>query len=204
MVQKSTGIDIMGCVQNAYGVSEDICGTAVRRPSYGTGSGRRASSAAKRRSSSRAEILDFRHAAGYVIPDDEVRRYREEARRRQAAANRRKVKSRRRRFRRSVTMLVIGLVIGMLMTMGIGMITRASAAELPPAFKYYDNIVVQYGDSAEEIIARYMDPDHYASEEIYIEELCRINQMETGSDGMPLIHPGTHIVVPYYSEEVLR
>lgn len=203
MYQKRTDIDVVSCVRNGQRAASAIEGTAVRKQYVQYV---QETKPARRPATSRAEIIDFRGAAGYTIPEPVGSSYAGNRR----ARSRRRSRSTSRRAREvsmmkhSAMMLLAGLLLGILMTLAAGMITRASSVSVPPAYKYYDTISVQYGETTDDIISRYMDPLHYETREAFTEELCSINGLETDFAGNPLIHPGIRLIVPYYSEEILN
>lgn len=70
---------------------------------------------------------------------------------------------------------------------------NASAHTKQEACKYYTSVRIQEDDTLYSIADTYMDMQHYASEEEYIRELCRINFLEDET-----ILTGMYLVVPYY------
>ena len=83
-----------------------------------------------------------------------------------------------------------------------GIASRAKSREVPAAYKYYDTITVGYRENLLDIVERYDDRDHYKTQIDYVEELCRINNIDFDGTSYPTVTPGTHLVVPYYSTEL--
>ena len=53
-----------------------------------------------------------------------------------------------------------------------------------------------------DIVQRYDDRNFYKTQNDYLEELCRINNLDYDKSSYPVVTPGTHLVVPYYSTEL--
>ena len=58
--------------------------------------------------------------------------------------------------------------------------------------------VISYSQTIEDIVSEYRDPVYYETEKDFIEELCMINGLEQDASGRPVIHPGIHLIIPYY------
>lgn len=117
-----------------------------------------------------------------------------------AAARKRAARVRARRIRR-IKFAILGGVLALCIQFA-GIISRASVTRVPDEYKYYDTITVAYQQDLDDILEQYCDDRYYHSEDDYIRELCRINNLEYDSDSDPVIPPGTHLVVPYYSAEI--
>lgn len=74
--------------------------------------------------------------------------------------------------------------------------SRASGADADISYKYYKNIVIAYDYDLSDAAADYAD-EHYDNAQDYLREVCNINHLASASD----VTPGTHVIVPYYSEE---
>lgn len=126
-----------------------------------------------------------------------------------ASANRnRRMQQKRRKaaraaeLRRKAFQAVI-LAAVMVLVLGIGGIaSKAQSRKVPEAYKYYDTITVAYQENLLDIVLRYDDRDHYKTQFDYVEELCRINNLEFDGSSYPEVTPGTHLVVPYFSAEL--
>ncbi len=75
--------------------------------------------------------------------------------------------------------------------------TEASDLSNQHFYKYFTNIEVNSGDTLWSIANTYKD-DHYRSTRAYIQEVKRMNNLTSDH-----IQAGTHIIVPYYSNEFL-
>lgn len=74
--------------------------------------------------------------------------------------------------------------------------SRASSNDRDISYKYYKNIVIAYDYDLQDAAADYAD-EHYDNEHDYLREVCNINHLASATD----VTPGTHVIVPYYSEE---
>ena len=83
-----------------------------------------------------------------------------------------------------------------------GIASRAKSKDVPEAYKYYDTITVDYQENLLDIVQRYDDRNFYKTQNDYLEELCRINNLKYDKSSYPVVTPGTHLVVPYYSTEL--
>lgn len=98
------------------------------------------------------------------------------------------------RCRRVLFGLAATAVIGITFTTAV-LQSRASSNADAAGYKYYKNVVISYDYDLGDIAAEYAD-EHYASERAYLREVENINHLDAGD-----VHPGTHLVVPYYSED---
>lgn len=69
----------------------------------------------------------------------------------------------------------------------------------PKPYKYFTTYTVQYQDTLWDIAQNYMDAEHYASVQDYIEEVERMNHIDANS-----IKAGSNIMLPYYSDSYLE
>ena len=72
----------------------------------------------------------------------------------------------------------------------------ASKTSEPTYYKYYTSIMIESGDTLWDI-AKAQDPDGRCNASDYIEELRRINHLESDE-----IHAGQHLTVFYYDTEL--
>ena len=74
--------------------------------------------------------------------------------------------------------------------------TRAvDAGQMDTDYKYYKNILLEYGMDLDDVAAIYADLTHYPSESAYVREVMQINHFETTED----VRAGMYLVVPYYA-----
>ena len=97
---------------------------------------------------------------------------------------------------------LLGVAAALMITIFTGIGSRASSREFPKAYKYYDTITVGYQENLLDIVQRYDNREFYETQKDYVKELCRINNLVFDDTGYPEVSPGTHLVVPYYSEEL--
>ena len=83
-----------------------------------------------------------------------------------------------------------------------GIASRAQSRQVPVSYKYYDTVTVAYQENLLDIVERYDDRDHYATQDDYVRDLCMINNIEYDGTAYPQVTPGTKLVVPYYSQEL--
>ena len=180
MSKSYTGIDVIACVQGNTARSFD----SVR---YNDGS------VEEHRD---CVVLNFRGmTSGSSYSDgNETTRRRANARKKAARARARKVRILR-------TALAAFILISVVFGIG-GIASRAKSKEVPTAYKYYDTITVAYEENLLDIVQRYDDRNFYKTQNDYLEELCRINNLDYDKSSYPVVAPGTHLVVPYYSTEL--
>ncbi len=121
----------------------------------------------------------------YEMTDRELRAYKRELRRRKE--NRRRAAS--------LMIAVFLIVICVVSYHSLKSSAKTGGEEI--ALKYYTGITVKNGDSLWSIADEYIDYSRYKNKEVYIEEMCSINNL--GDDAG--IHAGQRLVVPYYSCE---
>ena len=180
MSKSYSGIDVIACVQGNTARSFD----SVR---YNDGS------VEEHRD---CVVLNFRGmTSGSSYSDgNETTRRRANARKKAARARARKVRILR-------TALAAFILISVVFGIG-GIASRAKSKEVPTAYKYYDTITVAYEENLLDIVQRYDDRNFYKTQNDYLEELCRINNLDYDKSSYPVVAPGTHLVVPYYSTEL--
>lgn len=96
----------------------------------------------------------------------------------------------------------MGVLLAVMITVFAGIGSRADMREIPKAYKYYDTITVGNYENLLDIVERYDNRDYYETQTDYLKELCRINNLEYSTSEYPDVSPGTHLIVPYYSEEL--
>lgn len=105
--------------------------------------------------------------------------------------------SRRRRQREIRIKLMLAfsmlLIVSTLIIALSSFVVRANNAD-DSSFKYFTSIEVQPGDSLWSISNTYMD-QHYDSNQEYIQEVKRINSLDSEA-----VQAGQFIIVPYYAE----
>ena len=180
MSKSYSGIDVIACVQGNTARSFD----SVR---YNDGSVKEHRDCV---------VLNFRGmTSGSSYSDgNETTRRRANARKKAARARARKVRILR-------TALAAFILISVVFGIG-GIASRAKSKEVPTAYKYYDTITVAYEENLLDIVQRYDDRNFYKTQNDYLEELCRINNLDYDKSSYPVVAPGTHLVVPYYSTEL--
>ena len=122
-------------------------------------------------------------------------------RRRRISARKKAARARARKVRILRTTLAAFLLMTVIFGIG-GIASRAKSREVPEAYKYYDTITVAYQENLLDIVQRYDDRNYYETQKDYLEELCRINNLEYDGSAYPVVTPGTHLIVPYYSAEL--
>lgn len=81
------------------------------------------------------------------------------------------------------------------------MISKAGdAKEEELSFKYYKNICVEQGETLTSIAKTYADEAHYETLDSYIREVVYMNHLKDADD----ICAGYCLIIPYYSDELLR
>ena len=110
--------------------------------------------------------------------------------------------ARERHLRLMLIRFVLVCVLAALGAGAAGMATQARSRNIPVSYKYYDTITVAYHENLLDIVERYDDRDHYATQDDYVEDLCRINNIAYDGTSYPQGSPGTQLVVPYYSQEL--
>ena len=121
--------------------------------------------------------------------------------RRRAIARKKAARMRTRKVRILRTALAAFIFFSVVFGLG-GIASRAKSKDVPTAYKYYDTITVAYEENLLDIVQRYDDRNFYRTQNDYLEELCRINNLDYDKSSYPVVTPGTHLVVPYYSTEL--
>ena len=105
---------------------------------------------------------------------------------------------RQQELRRHILISVITLCITIFLAFYIFSIqTDAKDASDVIEIKYYTSIEVTNGDTLWTIASEYMGK-HYESKSDYIEEVMYMNALKDET-----IYTGQHLVIPYYSNEIL-
>ena len=105
-------------------------------------------------------------------------------------------------IRRHIFLLIFAIAFICMAVFGINsMISKAGEAkEEELSFKYYKNICVEEGETLTSIARTYADQAHYKSYNKYIQEVVYMNHLENADD----ICEGAYLIIPYYSNELLR
>ena len=143
-------------------------------------------------------VYDFRNgaaASGYADKNNDP------SRRRRVSARRKAARARARKVRNLRAALISFFLMVTIFSVG-GIASRAKSKDVPEAYKYYDTITVAYQENLLDIVQRYDDRNYYETQNDYLEELCRINNLEYDETSYPVVTPGTHLVVPYYCAEL--
>lgn len=82
-----------------------------------------------------------------------------------------------------------------------GFHAQAATDSADRKFKYYQSVTIHSGDSLDGFAARYADPAYYPSDQAYIREVVGINHLQYTEGSVARVTPGTHLIIPYYSEE---
>lgn len=123
------------------------------------------------------------------------------AARRRAVSRKKAARRRARKVQLLRTALAAFIIMSVIFCAG-GIASRAKSKDVPEAYKYYDTITVDYQENLLDIVQRYDDRNFYKTQNDYLEELCRINNLKYDKSSYPVVTPGTHLVVPYYSTEL--
>lgn len=123
------------------------------------------------------------------------------AARRRAVSRKKAARRRARKVQLLRTSLAAFIIMSVIFCAG-GIASRAKSKDVPEAYKYYDTITVDYQENLLDIVQRYDDRNFYKTQNDYLEELCRINNLKYDKSSYPVVTPGTHLVVPYYSTEL--
>lgn len=100
----------------------------------------------------------------------------------------RKRKARRARFFRMAGALVIGLLLGIILS-GFSRAPEKKA----PVYKYYTAVTVQRDDTLWGIAQEHIT-EEYSSMNKYMKEICELNNMRTDA-----VYYGQKLMIPYYS-----
>ena len=104
---------------------------------------------------------------------------------------------RQRQLRRNFIMFIFSFILTITLSVGVFSIgSKAQNKDEVVLYKYYTNIVVQYGETLDDIAKNYFCEEKYSSCDDYIFEVLRINRMYDEK-----VTPGTYLIVPYYSPE---
>ncbi len=121
----------------------------------------------------------------YEMTDRELRTYKRSLRRQ------------REQRRRTVSLLMaVWLVVACVVSYH-SLTIRADSGEEERLLKYYTGIIVKSGDTLWNIADEYIDYNKYKNKDLYIREVCSINNLNDESE----IHVGQRLIVPYYSAE---
>lgn len=180
-----SGIDIISCVQ----------GNTVRKAepinAYIEDNGRNET----------CVVYEFRKRTGHEDALVYSAQAIDHSRRKRISARKKAARARARKVRILRTALCAFLLMTVIFGIG-GIASRAKSREVPEAYKYYDTITVAYQENLLDIVQRYDDRNYYETQKDYLEELCRINNLDYDGSAYPVVTPGTHLIVPYYSEEL--
>ena len=112
-----------------------------------------------------------------------------------------RILSRQRQQRRRVMSIVLTMCLVTICVISYhSIISNAKSGSEELNLKYYTGVVVENGDTLWNIADNYIDYSQYKSKDIYIREICSINNLEDASD----IRCGQRIIVPYFSSEYVK
>ena len=112
---------------------------------------------------------------------------------------RRKIK-RQREIRRNIILAFVTAAVLMIFAFSYYSLTSAASTDTDDiGYKYFTSIQVENGDTLWSIADEYADAKHYASNKEYIEEVKRMNKMNSDK-----LVSGQYIVIPYYSYEFVN
>ncbi|MCI8738041.1 MAG: hypothetical protein HFI11_13930 [Lachnospiraceae bacterium] len=105
-------------------------------------------------------------------------------------------------IRKHILLLIFAVVFIFVAILGINrMISEAGKAEEEAlSFKYYKSIRIESGDTLTSVAHTYADQVHYENHHKYIQEVVYMNHLEDADD----IREGTYLIIPYYSNELLK
>ncbi len=76
--------------------------------------------------------------------------------------------------------------------------TQANDVEHQPSYKYYKSIELSEGDTLWSVANEYIDYNYYKNTSEYIEEVMKMNALTSDK-----IFAGRHLIIPYYSTELI-
>lgn len=91
--------------------------------------------------------------------------------------------------------MIMFIFASAMLIMTIAMTSRAASSDHQTYFKYYTGIIIQPGETLDNVADRYMDSAHYKNASDYVDELKLMNNLDDNTS----VHPGDHLIVPYYS-----
>ena len=107
---------------------------------------------------------------------------------------------RRQRERRKniiLTMLTVCLVISLSIAVS-GFLSNAESKDESREYKYYKSIVVEKGDSLWSIASETMNDD-YEDTKACVKEIQEMNRLHNDQ-----ITAGSHLIIPYFSDEFIK
>ena len=78
---------------------------------------------------------------------------------------------------------------------------RTEASSEHAAYKYYNSVTVQYGEHFSDVARRYYDSRYYDSFDVYVREICSINNIAY-FQAEETVRPGNSLIVAYYAEDL--
>lgn len=106
---------------------------------------------------------------------------------------------RQKELRRNFLLTVATLCLVVIISVSVGsFLSNAKDDSTPVSYKYYKSITISKDDTLWSIAKEYMDEEHYDSVNDYIEEVMQMNSLSSDQ-----ITYGSHLIVPYYSDEYI-
>ena len=88
--------------------------------------------------------------------------------------------------------MTICLIVTCMVSMN-GFLSNAKGDSMENSHKYYKSITIADNDTLWSIAEKYMDKEHYACINDYIEEVKHMNNLTDD-----VIHYGKYLIIPYY------
>lgn len=103
---------------------------------------------------------------------------------------------RQREIRRKIIISTFTLSIIIVLMLSFHTIITKANTDMDMSFKYYTNIMIEYGDTLWNIADNYIDDEFYQSKQAYVNEVMSINHLQDEN-----VKSGQYIVVPYYASD---
>jgi hypothetical protein len=89
---------------------------------------------------------------------------------------------------------IIAVILSAVLFIGATLMIKAQNNDTAPVVKYYTVVNVHAGDTLESLSKERFSEDHYDSFESYINEILRINHLDSPED----LKAGENVIIPYY------